>query len=323
MTDQIFLVYDCLYAGLLPNEQSNFASAQVVLGLTPGLLATVAPSLGEVSMLSSQRPFLSLLLSLGGPAVFVPRLLGYTDPLETLQPVPSFFGNRLRRFSSLTANTISLIEYILVAGAISNVIYVSWQLGWRTVVAWKCNSSYLPFLWSSLPVVIHLFAATAWHWSESMRQVEREEEQHQVRTHVSIPLIGTVVWLPRWLQREFTLSANCPRRNYRARPGNLPEDKRDARPLNSGLPVFLMEAAELMAFVHILFGTVVFSSLTFIATLDAVGVIVRYILSGCVCRFVLMYELQNMRLVENAETSEVEYIQKGQVELTAPLVPRD
>lgn len=76
-----------------------------------------------------------------------------------------------------------------------------------------------------------------------------------------------------------------------------------------------------MAFVQILFGTAVLSSLTFIATLDAVVVILRYVVSGCVCRIILMYELQGMRLVENAEGSEAVPLQQGPADHTTLLGP--
>ena len=46
---------------------------------------------------------------------------------------------------------------------------------------------------------------------------------------------------------------------------------------------------------HILFGTSVFSSLTFIAVPDALPIAARYLISGIVCRGILMYELSGMR----------------------------
>lgn len=46
---------------------------------------------------------------------------------------------------------------------------------------------------------------------------------------------------------------------------------------------------------HIIFGTLVFASTTFIGTRDALPILARYICSVALCRVVLMYELAGMR----------------------------
>lgn len=64
-----------------------------------------------------------------------------------------------------------------------------------------------------------------------------------------------------------------------------------------------MQLADVMSFVHLVFGTLVFSSLMFIATLDATKIVLRYMVSGLLCRFVLLYELSGMRAAEVEEKS--------------------
>ena len=56
---------------------------------------------------------------------------------------------------------------------------------------------------------------------------------------------------------------------------------------------------------HILFGTSVFSSLTFIAVPDALPIAARYLISGIVCRGILMYELSGMRETTTVKASTV------------------
>jgi hypothetical protein len=56
---------------------------------------------------------------------------------------------------------------------------------------------------------------------------------------------------------------------------------------------------------HILFGTLVFSSLTFIAVADAVPVAARYMGSAIVCRGILMFELSGMRETTAVKASTV------------------
>lgn len=46
---------------------------------------------------------------------------------------------------------------------------------------------------------------------------------------------------------------------------------------------------------HVVFGTLLFSGLTFIGPKDAMAVVVRYIVSVLVCRVILMYEIAGMR----------------------------
>jgi hypothetical protein len=52
--------------------------------------------------------------------------------------------------------------------------------------------------------------------------------------------------------------------------------------------------AVLLAFAHFIFGTLVFSSILLIGTLDAFGVLSRYLVSALVCRGVIMLELWGM-----------------------------
>ncbi|OCL11449.1 hypothetical protein AOQ84DRAFT_437698 [Glonium stellatum] len=279
-------IYDCLYSGLLPNEQANFASAQVFLGLTPGLLATLGPSIGEISLLSLQRPLLSFFLALGGPAIYVPRLLTYDDPLSNLQLTTTIFPLAISLPSATTGTLLSVFQYILAMLATANVVQLSWQLGYRTVIAWKCNSSYLPFLWSTLPAVIHLCSSISWRWSQPMRQLKRDDP------NAPVPLCKIKSWAE-WLRRDFTLSVNTKKRNLL----KLCHDN-DVGVSNDPVTVFFNQAAGLMSFLHILFGTLVFSSLMFIATLDAMNVIARYLISGLACKLVVAYELNGMRIVE-------------------------
>ena len=55
----------------------------------------------------------------------------------------------------------------------------------------------------------------------------------------------------------------------------------------------------MLAYAHWIFGTLVFSSTLFIGTLDALGVIARYLASALVCRIILLVELAGVRDVEH------------------------
>lgn len=75
---------------------------------------------------------------------------------------------------------------------------------------------------------------------------------------------------------------------------------------NIGMPdgrlaVSLNWVAVMLGYAHWIFGTLLFSSALFIATLDAFGVIARYIASALICRMILLVEIAGMRGVEEAQ----------------------
>ena len=119
------LVYDCLSTGLLPNEEQNFQSAGVLLGLTPTLLMTLAPTLGEIALLSTRRQLLALILALASPAINVPRTLFYTDPFHSLKDAPTAIPDSLLLADGWKAASASLIQFTLACAALANIVQVS------------------------------------------------------------------------------------------------------------------------------------------------------------------------------------------------------
>ena len=69
------------------------------------------------------------------------------------------------------------------------------------------------------------------------------------------------------------------------------------------IAVCLNWVAVILAYAHWIFGTLVFSSTLFIGTLDALGVIARYLASALVCRMILLVELAGIRGLEETETA--------------------
>jgi len=277
-----FNLIDCIQTNIRPQLLSDFASAQVVLGLTPTLLSTIAPSVGEICMLSSNRPLLSVLLSLGGPSVFCFRTLEYDDPLSNLVRVQSLFNTRPMRKGGAKAFTISACEYLLALAAIANTMHAGWMLGIDTVISWKCQISCLPVVWACCSLVIHVTASGSWQFSNTMRAVyvaSVDERGEKIRRSVF-----------EWMVDEFTLCAVKEKRGF------LAQLKQEYWPV-----LFANVLAQSGAFVLVFFGTLLFSSLLFIGTIDAVGVVCRYMVSTAICRLILMYELRGMAAVETGE----------------------
>lgn len=77
-------VMSCLLTSATEDVKANLASASVLLGLMPTMLASLSSSPSETALLGRRRPILALLLTLGSPAVDAVRLFSRPDPVEEL-----------------------------------------------------------------------------------------------------------------------------------------------------------------------------------------------------------------------------------------------
>ncbi|KAL2004901.1 hypothetical protein VTN00DRAFT_3174 [Thermoascus crustaceus] len=146
--------------------KARMSSASVLLGLTPGLLASLAPRVAEISVLSVERPILTLLLSFGSAAVYPTRVLHYEDVIEMLKETTLKETTESPSFEWVQGPFqreafISGAEYLLASLAVVNVIYTSFELGVRTIISFNCVSSVFPLVWTLLPIFVHLPAVLA------------------------------------------------------------------------------------------------------------------------------------------------------------------
>ena len=257
--------------------------------MQPTLLASLGPRIAEISLLSTHRPFLSFLLSLGAPAVWPTRVFTYDDPAECL-------GSGVNRVSlpmqpRRRAWWISGLQYILTTGAIVNMVQTAIMLGRLTVLSWSCNFDYGPLAWAPIPLSIHLVGSVSYNF-----EIAQTEKLVRLRSSSNgelpiSPLMRSMTFLSKcaelkWWQKEFVICANQPRGL-----NNLLKQKK-----MSWFAVFLNCIASTMAFFHILLGTMMFSSLIFIAVWDIMNSLLwRYLLSTVICRLILLIELAGMR----------------------------
>ena len=257
---------ECILDNTSEKRKTTMASASVALALTPPLLAGLGQSLAEISLLSSQRPVLSFLLALGAPAMYPNRVFEYTHPPDAPNDLPGDRGlPSLRPSLSLV---LSMIEYFLAAATVANNIELAVRIGVRSVLAWGCNSWAMPLLWVLFPVSLHVIATLGY--------------RSMIR---SIPVSGGLkfrFWT--FLTTEMTPSSNC-----------------KSFPISEGAPtssaILLQICASALAFVHVVLGTLVLSSLIFIGFHDTLRILFRLIGSALVCRGILMYELVSIREV--------------------------
>ena len=253
------------------------AAASVLLGLTPTILANFAPAIAEIALLSSRRPFLSLLLSMGAPATYQLRFLEFENPINLLiRPErPSIL--RLAHKSSRYAIGISLLQYCFAILAIWNLISASLELGQKTILSWRCSVSFVPLLWAMTPIACHAPAVLS-------LEVYRRKVMSDQYTDA-----GEDFSLVRAAQNEFTISA------INTNPMHMVTASKRVHP--GAWSIVLQSTASIFSILQIIFGTAVLSSLLFIGVEDATILLLRYASSAFICKLIMFMELEGMVLV--------------------------
>ncbi|KAL1861623.1 hypothetical protein Daus18300_008739 [Diaporthe australafricana] len=133
------------------------SSAQVLLGVTPTILAVLGASASELSMVSvvAQRPLLSFLLALGSPSVFASRAFEHSDPNELLRDRKGRLRqSHLRR--PARRRLVAAAQYAAAPGAVANVAELDWELGIKTVCSFWPDNVIGPILWGLLVIPAHV-----------------------------------------------------------------------------------------------------------------------------------------------------------------------
>lgn len=255
---------DCMLENSSEFVKSSMASAQVLLGLTPSILSILGPSMEEVAVLCvvGRRQFLALLIVAGMPAVFPDRAFKLESPTKILHDHEGRLRNRT--WSILTERLIVLLEYCITIGSIANLAHTCYQLGLRTICNFAPMIPYFPMLWTWIGICIHLVGC----WAMHLRIREQRGYRLAPKWHF---LTGQFLPLTEQTPMRFTVRNE----SYRS--------------------IFLSWVASVMVMVHIIFGTLCWSSLIFIGVRDSVKIIARFMVSAILSRGVLMYELGMLR----------------------------
>lgn len=150
---------NCLLEKSSEFMKSDMASANVLLGLAPTILAALGNSIEELSLLCvvGRRPLLAAALAAGSPSIVPIRPLEYNDPLQGLELRKNEYTPSIDSFRRSIC--ISIIEYCAVAGAIANVAELSRELGFYTVLAFAPGYPLFVLAWVFFAPVAHLWAA--------------------------------------------------------------------------------------------------------------------------------------------------------------------
>jgi hypothetical protein len=103
----------------------------------PTVLATLGPAVAETSLLSAHRPLLSLLVSMGAPAIWPTRVFEYNDPAKVLERENRLVLSRLNPYLAVVLSTL---QYLLATGAVANIFTTSIQLGQNAILTWGCTN---------------------------------------------------------------------------------------------------------------------------------------------------------------------------------------
>ena len=295
----------CILDNLSADQTANFNGAYVTLGLLPTLLSAIGPSVAEISLLSIHRPLLSFLISMGAPAIWPSRLFEYTNPLSSLKR-----GENRLVVSGLQprlAILASVVEYVVVMGAVANIISTSIGIGQNKILAWGCTTTFMPLLWTTLSCVIHVIAASSYFTTKLLAENRSSMSPSSIgstisasknaHTRISSPSTLTKPSfrsrIVRACRAEFTICAN----QHILAPGN---DRVKASVLR--IAIVLNVIAGIMGFIHVTFGTIVFSSMQFVSVWDVVNrILMRYLASTLVSRLVLVFELGGLRRFEDED----------------------
>jgi hypothetical protein len=263
-------VIHCMLEATPEIIKADMASAQVLLGLMPTILAVLGSSLQETAMLFvlGKRPLLALCLSVGSPAVYFDRTFHYRQQIESLERAKDWAPS-LNAF--LKGNFgITLIEYVLALAAIANIGYLSYELTDKVSFSFAQNTGYLPVIWAFVGAVIHLLGALALWLRTSVTQAGGGGSE---APYSSIFENIRAQFTP--LQSEGPICI-------------------ELRPPNIGY-LILSWFTTILAACHVLFGTLLFSAILFVSVGDAVVLIFRYMASIVACKVVINYELAVLR----------------------------
>ncbi|KAJ5169006.1 uncharacterized protein N7482_004600 [Penicillium canariense] len=233
------------------------STSLVILGLTPTLLSNLGPTIAESSTLSSQRPLLSWLLSFGAPAVMMCRIWTYDDPYNTIAS---------RRNSS------KLLDHFAI--------------GRTRRYRWLINIVEYVFALAAIANIIHVsldleFRSVSTWYCESW--------WFPLTWVLILGLIHAIGTISFWMTPK-TVGCADEAEGLDGLASKAP------RIITTQAPNLLDSDSELSGLGHVMYGTLVFSSLMFLMVEDAVPVIIRYAASAVMCRFIIQYEEYRVKL---------------------------
>ncbi|KPM36100.1 hypothetical protein AK830_g10467 [Neonectria ditissima] len=258
---------NCILVQFPEFRKTEIAASAVILGLLPMILQSLGSTTAETALVGRRHPLLALLLAAGSPAVNVARgseiaetLAKFVEVADTPDAIP---GVQLALLSAHLRPVISILEYLLVGGAVANVVHLTYRLGVNAVVGFAPETIFMLPLWAFLAVVIHVGGLVVLGIRVRAQGAEGAKhggKQRQQRAS----------GFPAWVLDEFVPCAFQPAKFLQYRRETI------------WFPV-LSWFLNLGVLAHIVLGTLVLSSLLFFSVKDAVVIVARFAGSAIVC----------------------------------------
>lgn len=259
---------ECIFDHTPEFIKSKMAAAAIVLGLSPTIIATLGVRPQETAVLSvvGRRHLLAFALAVGSPALNAYRSSEYNSIIDSLRERSRQRPDAMRRLDPF----VTAISYGLAGASIANIGELTYQLGARTIFIVLPDSAYLALLWAFIGVFIHFMAAIALRCRVSSEVKSVDEEMTQGSWPVSVA------------KGQIDLMARRSRIIFTVHPESL--------------SFFSMSfITTISTACHIIFGTMVFSSILFVSINDSLSIVARLMASAIVCRIIVTYELLVLR----------------------------
>ncbi|KAI1171996.1 hypothetical protein F4777DRAFT_563437 [Nemania sp. FL0916] len=273
-------VIDCVLQQFPESRKAELGTASLVLGLIPTILQTIGSSTAETALVGLRRPILGFLLSAGSPTVGMIKTRDFTSAIDDFirgGDLNDLGISILRRSQGRArwAFLISVLEYIIVGGAVANVLHLAWNLGIYAVAIFAPNTVFGVPLWTLGAALIYLGARVAlWIRVRTSPLDARHEDEYSAHEKP----------LDTWLPSEFIPAAFQSAVTVEIR--------------SSTASKFWFQAWAWAVSIGILaqvaFGTLVLSGLLFFSLADCLIIVARYTLSALACRAVVRVELAGM-----------------------------
>lgn len=285
---------DCMLKDTSEFIKGNMTGAQVLLGVMPTVLSLLSASVEELALVItvSRRPVLGLLLAFASPSAYFSRAFSYPDVSQIL----SKDKHRLpqsRPSSRIWQAGISALEYVTVFAVAANVLHCSWEVGIRAVSFILTSGAFLPPLWVGSGVIVQLLGAVVFRlrvqgWRDTPTICHQRSIEKENRTYHD--------WaaLLKWLRNIFRRLRGLSRTEVVPSASSELEVRIATYPERKTF-VIASSLQSTMAVLHVVFGTLTFSSMVFIGTQDALSIVSRFFISTVVCRIVVRYELAGLR----------------------------
>jgi hypothetical protein len=260
-------------------------TAQIILGLTPTVLAILGASSDETALLAviGKRPLLAFLLAAASPSVYTSRAFEHRNPREILKDREGRYGVRVRKSRRII---IVIAEYVFAFASLANAATLSWDLGTKAVCSIATEIDFLPATWAALGVVIHGVGVLLFRL-RARRADGPEEPFKNPSLHV-------------WFERSWDEIKRFVPNEVGWYHGAKPPPIYVKWYRESKLYITGSWFHSISTVTHIIFGTLVFSGMNFVGPRDATQLLGRYMASIMGCRIVLMYELSLIRECYNA-----------------------